>query len=178
MEEEIVKTTYLGIGSNLGERENNLSTAIIRISEETGIIVAASSVYETEPWGFSTDRLFLNMVLKVETFREPQALLEALLHIERSMGRIRDRDKYSSRIIDIDILFYEDIIIARNDLIIPHPHLHERRFVLEPLAEIAPDFVHPVYKKIISYLLESCDDTCIVRKRPHDYHISPLSAKL
>jgi 2-amino-4-hydroxy-6-hydroxymethyldihydropteridine diphosphokinase len=164
MEGLIMKRAFLGIGSNLGKREDNLRIAIGRIVEETGRIEAVSSVYETEPWGFETDNLFLNMVVKVETSLEPQALLEALLRIEKSMGRRRDKEFYSSRIIDIDILFYDDIILNENYLKIPHPHLHERRFVLEPLAEIAPDFIHPVFNKKVSSLLELCKDSGRIRK--------------
>jgi len=164
MKEQIVKTAYLSIGSNLGEREKNLSEVVARIRKETGNVVAVSSVYETEPWGFVASSLFLNMVVRVETELEPQILLDALLHIEKSMGRAMNMEKYSSRIIDIDILFYEDIIIDRHNLKIPHPHLHERRFVLEPLAEISPDYVHPVFKKTVSSLLELCNDTGAISK--------------
>lgn len=163
-----MKRAFLGIGSNLGEREDNLCIAIGRIGEETGGVEVVSSVYETESWGFETDNLFLNMVAKIETFLEPQALLEALLGIEKSMGRVRNKEVYSSRIIDIDILFYEDIILNENELKIPHPHLHERRFVLEPLAEIAPDFIHPVLKKSVFNLLDICTDKGLVRKRSQD----------
>lgn len=163
-----MKQVFLGIGSNLGNREENLHTALCRIREEIGSVLISSSVYETEPWGFETDNQFLNIVVKVETKIEPPALLEALLGIEKSIGRIRDKEQYSSRLIDIDILFYEDITIDLKNLKIPHPHLHERRFVLEPLVEIAPDFIHPVFKKSVFNILYICNDKGWVRKRPQD----------
>jgi 2-amino-4-hydroxy-6-hydroxymethyldihydropteridine diphosphokinase len=152
------KTAFIGIGSNLGDRRNNLESAISRIGEETGIIKGISSLYETEPWGFETENYFLNMVVKVNTPLEPKELLESLLVIEKDMGRIRNNKDYSSRIIDLDILFYEDFIIAEGGLTIPHPHIHNRRFVLVPMAEIAPGFVHPVLNKTIISLLGLCHD--------------------
>lgn len=158
-----MKHVFLGIGSNLGNREENLNIALGRISGEIGIVLISSSVYETEPWGFDTDNQFLNMVVKVETMNEPPALIEALLGIEKSMGRERDKEKYSSRVIDIDILFYEDIVIAAGDLKIPHPNIHERRFVLVPLVEIAPDFIHPVFQKSVKEILRSCIDKGAVK---------------
>ena len=159
-----MKQVFLSIGSNLGNREENLKIALSRIREEIGSILISSSFYETEPWRFDTKNQFLNMAVTVETKIEPPALLEALIGIEKSMGRTRDKEQYSSRVIDIDILFYEDLIIEAYDLIIPHPHIPERRFVLVPLVEIAPDLVHPVFQKSIRSLLELCNDTGRIRK--------------
>jgi 2-amino-4-hydroxy-6-hydroxymethyldihydropteridine diphosphokinase len=164
MEVQNVNKAFLGIGSNLGNRRENLIIAIRRIEEVTGNALCLSSVYETEPWGFSSDTSFLNMVAGIETSLSPVALLSAILEIEISMGRIRGNKQYSSRIIDIDILIFGDLVIDEKHLHIPHSHLHERRFVLVPLCEIAPGFIHPVFNKTISSLLESCSDHSSVLK--------------
>jgi len=164
MEVKNIRTVFLGIGSNLGDRAGNLRNAVNMIGEVTGTAVRESSVYETEPWGFSADTSFLNMVVGFETSLHPGALLSAMLDIEVSMGRIRSKSKYSSRVIDIDILLFGDLVLNEKLLQIPHPHLHERRFVLVPLAEIAPDFIHPLFKKSVLILLESCPDPSSVLK--------------
>ena len=164
MKNQKVRIAYIGLGSNLGNREENLSNALNRIRKLAGNIATASSFYETEPWGFQTENKFLNMVVEIETSLDPVALLQTLLDIEKSMGRVRANKKYSSRIIDIDILFYESLVFEDRNLKIPHPLIRERRFTLVPLAEIAPDFIHPVLKKSISSLLESCQDNSNVRK--------------
>jgi 2-amino-4-hydroxy-6-hydroxymethyldihydropteridine diphosphokinase len=160
-----MRTAFIGIGSNLGNREENLSIAVTRIGETAGNILSASSVYETEPWGFQSDNKFLNMVLTIDSHLVPQALLKTLLKIEESMGRLRKSADYSSRIIDLDILFYDSLIIKEDSLIIPHPHIQDRKFVLVPMAEIAPDFIHPVLKKSVTSLLDLCADTGVVKKR-------------
>ena len=163
MNEMTKKQVYLGIGSNLERREENLHNALAMIGEKAGRILISSSVYETEPWGFETENPFLNMVIKVETKLVPSDLLDSLLEIEMSMGRVRDKKQYSSRVIDIDILFYENLDIAYHNLRIPHPHIQDRRFVLVPLVEIAPDFIHPVIQKSVKVLLETCTDNSAVR---------------
>lgn len=150
---------FLGIGSNLGDREKNLSEALKRIEDSIGIIRLRSSIYETSPWGFSSSEKFLNMVIEAGTLLRPSGLLGRILMIEAQMGRVRNEKQYRSRIIDIDILFFGNRIIDKPALVVPHPHLHERKFVLVPLAELIPGFIHPVFNNTISALLESCSDT-------------------
>lgn len=159
-----MKKVFLGLGSNLGERAENLRETMVRIEESIGSVVSASSVYETEPWGFVSDKDFFNMVLCVETDLSPSGLLGRILMIESQMGRIRSESQFSSRNIDIDILLYNNEIVNEAALKIPHPRMHERKFVLVPLAELAPDLVHPVLKKSIGSLLKSCKDNSKVRK--------------
>jgi 2-amino-4-hydroxy-6-hydroxymethyldihydropteridine diphosphokinase len=159
-----MKIVFLGIGTNLGSRESNLKEAISRIEKYIGPVSEFSSVYETEPWGFQTRNQFLNMVAKVETKLIPSELLDKILEIESLMGRKRGEKQYSSRVIDIDILLYEDLKIDEKRLKIPHPRMHERRFVMVPLCEIEPEKIHPVLNKSISELLEICEDRSEVKK--------------
>jgi 2-amino-4-hydroxy-6-hydroxymethyldihydropteridine diphosphokinase len=158
-----MKIVFLGIGTNLGDRKNNISEAVGRIEEYIGRVAASSSIYETEPWGFQVEEEFLNIVVKVETRLEPSGLLGRILMIEALLGRIRGEKQYSSRVIDIDILLYEDLILDELTLKIPHPLMHMRRFVLAPLCEIDPDIIHPVLKKPVSSLLNSCEDMSKVK---------------
>jgi 2-amino-4-hydroxy-6-hydroxymethyldihydropteridine diphosphokinase len=164
---------FLGIGTNLGDREVNLQEVLVRIEESIGEILAVSSVYETEPWGFESKDWFLNMILYIRTDLKPSGLLGRLLIIEALMGRVRDEKDYKSRIIDIDILLYENETISEPGLTIPHPRLHKRRFVLVPLCEINPDGIHPVLKKSFASLLSECQD-----KSKVVLYNKPLSAKL
>jgi 2-amino-4-hydroxy-6-hydroxymethyldihydropteridine diphosphokinase len=159
-----MKKVYLGLGSNLGKRESNLAEACAMIEKHIGQIVKSSSFYETEPWGFNSDDRFLNTVIESETKLSPSGVLETILKIETFLGRRRSEEQYSSRVIDIDILFYEDLIIDEVSLKIPHPHLHKRMFVLVPLCEIAPQLIHPVFNKSIASMVESCEDRSKVRK--------------
>ncbi|HRZ76137.1 MAG TPA: 2-amino-4-hydroxy-6-hydroxymethyldihydropteridine diphosphokinase [Bacteroidales bacterium] len=149
---------YLLTGSNLGDRARMLSLALQHIREKVGRIVRRSSVYQTEPWGFEDHRPFLNQAIRVKTRLSPSELLSALLQIELVLGRIRQADRYVSRVIDIDILFYDQLILSHKHLTIPHPLLHARRFVLAPMAEIAPDLEHPVLGMSITELLLLCPD--------------------
>jgi 2-amino-4-hydroxy-6-hydroxymethyldihydropteridine diphosphokinase len=150
---------YLLLGSNRGNRPEMLSLATELIQKQAGKITASSSVYETAPWGFFDETFFLNQVLCIETLLSPHDLLEALLHIETSIGRKRRGTNYTSRLIDIDILFYGDHIINHEHLTVPHPRLHERRFVLLPLTEIAASLVHPLLKLTIGELVLQCKDS-------------------
>ena len=159
-----MKPVFLGIGTNLGEREENLRKAIKLIEEHIGNITEESSVYETEPWGFKSETSFFNMVLKVDTNLTPSGLLGRILMIEAMMGRLREGQGYKSRIIDIDILFFGSRIFENKVLKIPHPRIQERRFVLVPLSEFAGDLVHPVFKKSIQELLQECKDKSKVLK--------------
>lgn len=160
----IMKIVFLGIGTNLGSRENNLEQAVERIVEFIGPVLKSSSIYETEPWGFQAKDEFLNLVVKVETDLTPSGLLGRILMIESLMGRVRGENRYESRLIDIDILLYEDMVVDEESLKIPHSLMHQRRFVLVPLCELAPEMIHPILKKSCAELLEICEDKSEVRK--------------
>ncbi|MEW6102486.1 MAG: 2-amino-4-hydroxy-6-hydroxymethyldihydropteridine diphosphokinase [bacterium] len=146
-------TAFLLLGSNIGDREENIKNALSLIGkiEETSII-RTSKIYETEPWGYKNQPFFLNSATKIETDLSPQNLLLELKNIEKIMGRKKTK-RYGPRIIDIDILFYGDLIINEKDLIIPHKELTNRRFALICLKEIAGEFIHPIHKKTIKELL-------------------------
>ena len=155
---------YLSLGSNLGDRVGFVQQATSLLSGDEKIkIVSTSSFYETEPWNFKTDNWFVNAVLIISTTYYPEELLKVCRRVENQLGRKRnDESGYNDRTIDIDILFYDDKIIDERangiDLVIPHPHAHERAFVLVPMLEVAPAFVHPVLKKTISDIYDEIDD--------------------
>lgn len=149
---------YLGLGSNMGDRAKNLTLAISLINQYLGTVFAESGIYESEPWGFESSNEFLNKVVGISTSLDPEALLKSVLSIEDKMGRIRGGEVYSDRIIDIDILFIDGVIIDHPDLVIPHPLIAERMFVLKPLMDIAPEFIHPLLNKSISDLISECKD--------------------
>jgi len=153
---------FLSLGSNQGDRLHALARATREVSEKAGKVVGYSSIYETEPWGFKADQHFLNLVLSVETILEPEVLIGELLKVEALMGREREAGGYRSRVIDIDILLYGDRIIENAKLQIPHARMHQRKFVLEPLVELAPDAVHPVFGITTRQILDRCTDTSLV----------------
>lgn len=157
---------FLLLGGNLGDKATIFATARERLSAGLGPIVRTSAVYETEPWGFESDDLFWNQVLVVETELEPEAVLKHTKAIELELGRVRKADRYASRLIDIDLLFYDDRVLHLPNLELPHPRMIDRRFVLEPLAEVAADFIHPVFKHSIIGLLEECSDHLSVTRLP------------
>lgn len=139
---------YISLGTNIGNKRGNLIKAAALLAERVGDVLALSSIYETEPWGFSSDNVFLNAALKLETILEPMLLLDATQEIEREMGRMeKSNGQYHDRIIDIDLLMYDNRIIESALLTLPHPLMHKRAFVMEPLVEIAPCVIHPVLKK-------------------------------
>jgi 2-amino-4-hydroxy-6-hydroxymethyldihydropteridine diphosphokinase len=155
---------YLLLGSNIGNREYYFFEAEKLISESIGKIVKSSRLYETEPWGIKSKDLFLNKAIIVETNQGPGNILEKILDIELCLGRKRTEIKYSSRTIDIDILFIDQLILNSETLIVPHPQIASRRFVLIPMAEICPEFIHPVFSMNIKQLLVECKDKLKVKK--------------
>ncbi|WP_040299587.1 2-amino-4-hydroxy-6-hydroxymethyldihydropteridine diphosphokinase [Arcticibacter svalbardensis] len=156
-------TIYLLLGSNLGDRSYYLGEAANLVSEDIGRIIEGSSIYETDSWGIENQPKYLNQVLQVETELGPKKLLDEIHTIENLLGRVRG-EKWDSRVIDVDILFYDQKHIQRPYLIIPHPLLHTRRFVLTPLNEIAPSLMHPVLKLQISELFKQLLDNLHVYK--------------
>lgn len=154
---------YLILGANLGDRATQLNKAIELIAKRIGEAVQQSAIYETRPWGLLEQPDFLNQVLKVSTDLPPNDLLEEVLAIEETLGRVRGV-KWGARLIDIDILFYDNCVINTPCLQIPHPLLHERSFVLFPLVEIAADFIHPVFQVSIGRLIQNLSDDLSVEK--------------
>jgi len=161
-----MREVFLSLGSNQGDRFSILQQALQYIDQRIGQIVKISSYYETEPWGFTHETTFINQVVKVNTELEASRLLERALLIEKVLGRqrIATDQRYSGRTIDIDVLFVDNQIINCENLIVPHQFLHQRRFVLEPLNEIAPSHLHPILNKSIFQLLVECNDALKVRK--------------
>ena len=160
-----MKEVYLLLGSNLGDSKKKLSDALRIIEEKLGLVIRSSSLYQTAAWGKTDQPDFINQVLCLRTKLPPRQLLEQILVIENQLGRIR-AEKWSSRTIDIDILFYGDLILQEKDLIIPHPFLHLRKFTLLPLCEINPKLYHPVLKAKAIDLLNKLEDNLQVKKLP------------
>ena len=158
-----MSTAYLLIGGNLGNRKDNLLKAASLITEQCGALTKSSSIYETAAWGITDQPSFLNQALAISTSVNARQLLRKILKIEKEMGRIR-KEKLGPRIIDIDILLFENEIHDLRFLKIPHPEMQNRRFVLTPLAEINSGLQHPVLKKSIAQLLEECPDNLEVKK--------------
>jgi len=158
---------YLSLGSNQGDRIGHLAEACLRLQSRNLTIIKRSPVYETAPWGFAADTPFLNAVIEVHTSLEPEQLHQLMMETETSMGRIRETadestPRYSSRCIDLDLLFYDDLMLQNDRLSIPHPRLHLRNFVLVPLSDIAPGFMHPILNLPIKELLSDSPDTTAV----------------
>lgn len=159
---KIQRITYLSLGSNLGNRLENLQKAIDIIADKVGMVQQISKVYETASWGFDSTN-FLNICVKVSTYHPPEKLLKILQSIEKSLGRIRDTsESYSARTIDIDVLLFDDEIIFSQTLTVPHPKMLERKFVLVPLADIAKSIFHPITKTLISKCLDNCTDSTAI----------------
>jgi 2-amino-4-hydroxy-6-hydroxymethyldihydropteridine diphosphokinase len=158
-----MNSAYLITGGNMGQRDEQLAYAARLIEERCGNIIDRSSLYETAAWGKTNQASFLNQALVVETSLNARDLLNEILYIENLMGRDRI-EKYGPRIIDIDIIFFNHQVIKEDGLMIPHPEMPKRRFVLEPLNEVIPAYIHPLYYKTITELLSECDDTLPVKK--------------
>lgn len=146
---------YFSLGTNLGDKEHNLRLAVQKIEERIGKVISLSAFYATAPWGFSSENTFLNAAVCVETLLPPLSVLYLTQEMEHEIGRTHKSvgGVYSDRLIDIDLLLYDDRVMDTPELKLPHPLMHERRFVMEPLVEIAPDLVHPVLKKKMRELL-------------------------
>lgn len=164
---------YIGLGSNIGNRLEHLQAAIDAIHYEIGSIIKISSCYQTPALGFDGDP-FLNACIEVRTYLSPELLMSKLLQLEENQGRKRlNNGQYNARTIDLDILFYDNNIVENKLLSIPHPRLHQRRFVLQPMEEIASDFIHPNHHQTIAAILEGCEDKSIV-ERTKDNLENPL----
>ena len=155
---------FLLLGGNLDDRFGLLSIAKEDISKEIGEILQESSIYETAPWGFESEQNFLNQVIIVSTSLSPIQVLRKCQIIENKLGRVRKSEHYASRTMDIDILFYNEEIINTTELIVPHKRLHKRRFTLEPLVELAPNFMHPVIRKSLFEIMKECTDEADIKK--------------
>jgi 2-amino-4-hydroxy-6-hydroxymethyldihydropteridine diphosphokinase len=154
---------YLSLGTNLGRREQHLEAALELIQSRVGTVVSVSRYYESEPWGYSSEYSFYNCCVSLSSALDPLPLLDKLLEIEMEMGRKREGKGYSDRIIDIDLLLHGDCKMDHPRLTLPHPSMGDRKFVLLPLAEIAPALIHPLTKRTISEMLQNCMDQSKVR---------------
>ncbi|MFY7671264.1 2-amino-4-hydroxy-6-hydroxymethyldihydropteridine diphosphokinase [Tenacibaculum sp. MEBiC06402] len=161
---KIQRITYLSLGTNQGDKFKNLQDAVNLIAEEIGSVLKVASIYETASWGFDSAN-FYNTCVKVSTYLPPEELITRLLEIEKELGRIRkENTTYSDRLIDLDILLFDDEIIFSKNLIVPHPRMLERKFALAPLAEIANTLIHPIEKKQIGVCLKNCSDNSEISK--------------
>jgi 2-amino-4-hydroxy-6-hydroxymethyldihydropteridine diphosphokinase len=158
---------FLGIGGNTGNKRLNFKKVYVLIEEELGEILKQSSIYETPPWGFHAEENFWNQVLLIKTELNPEELIFEIKNIEQIFGRKRNSSKYNSREMDIDILYFDQLVMETEKLIIPHPHIPQRLFVLVPLAEIAPDSLHPKLKMTTMQLLENCSDESEIKSIEH-----------
>ncbi len=158
-----MQNVYLLLGSNLGDSKKYISDSVDIIQKRIGIIIQKSSLYQTESWGNTDQPDFINQVILINSELSPEEVLKEILSIETELGR-RRHEKWGSRIIDIDILFYGDQVVKTDDLTVPHPFLHLRKFTLMPLCEISPELIHPTLNKSASELLRDLDDELSVKK--------------
>lgn len=150
---------YLCLGGNIGHRIKHLNQALEHITHKVGHVLKKSKIYETEAWGVAQQQPYLNMVVEVQTLLKPEELIAKLLQIEITLGRTRSYTQvYESRTIDIDILFYNQSVINTPELIIPHPRMHLRKFVLIPMQDVNSDYIHPILNKKMITLLQECHD--------------------
>jgi len=153
-----MNTVYIQLGSNIGERESFITKSMHKVEDDIGKIITASSIFETTAWGNENQNNFLNSVIEIKTPFDAFTILQKSQEIENNLGRERS-NKWGERTIDIDILFYNNKIINTKELTVPHPLIQKRKFVLVPLSEIAPNYMHPILKKNISTLLSESKDT-------------------
>ena len=163
----MMECCYILFGSNMGDKDALFAQACLLINNRCGQVVRVSAAYESEPWGFEADEWFLNRLIVIETELAPDELMRQLLDIEAELGRVRhpEIEGYTSRVVDLDILYYGNRVMQTPMVTVPHPRLHLRRFALMPLCELIPDFVHPVLQQTQRELLEACLDVMEVRKK-------------
>ncbi len=158
-----MEQVYLLLGGNLGDKSKIFAEAEQLIREKVGSVIRQSKIYETEPWGFDSDDWFWNQAFIVDTALSVSECLSMAHAIEAQIGRIRSSQQYISRVIDIDLIFFGDQVINQPEIVVPHPRMASRKFVLQPLCEIAPEKIHPVFQKTIQELFGECDDSLVVR---------------
>lgn len=155
---------FLGIGGNIGNKQENFKKVYLLIEIRLGKINLASSIYETPSWGFQSKENFWNQVIQIETNKTPEELLSTIYEIEGVFEKKSGNERYTSREMDVDILYFDDLFLETENLIIPHPRIHQRKFVLVPLTEIAPDLKHPLLRLTSIKMLENCRDESVIKK--------------